>query len=1389
VTRSRILLALASLALSSTAFPARAGTISGTLLLDGRPAAAATVTAVPHEEPIEKARREARGEQEPKSLATATAGPDGAFALTVPASPGRDVVFRLRVAAKGAVAAEVAGVFDATENEDLGEVALRRAGPLAGRVTGPGGGPVAGARVTLTAHGRFDAASLLTPVPVEARSGADGAFRFEAAAAEGNELVVEAEGLASARVQGARAGALSRAIALVPGAALEGSVRKRDGRPAGGALVRFESDGLGTRWVETGADGAFRLAGLPRRRGALVVDGGDDGFAEAPATPAPGLPPLALTLAPPAVLEGRTLDVETRKPVARVKLRLATEDGTLSARSGADGRFRVRGLRPGQVQLRADEARYVPWTRNRVAIEKGATRTLDVPLTRGASLSGRVVDEDRRPVAGAKLALSDADESPFALASRERSGDPGARIRSRADGTFSATRLAPGGNQRLSVRHPDFEKGTLGGISLAPGEARTGVVVALRRGLVLAGSVKDPEGNPLAGAELALGPSMAIRSSRGGPRMQMAFGGFSELQPARSGADGRFELRGVPPGDYALTAKAPGRATEVLDPVKLVRDVRPEPVEIVLPPGASIAGSVLRKTGGGAEGYFVSARPSGKLPSGNPLGPDVRPTGPDGAFVLDGLKAGESYDLQLYGGVSFLGPGPTKKGIAAPADGVEWIVEGTGAIEGTTVDAKTNRPIESFEVSFFPDAGGFGGGAFRMGRRAGGRRFGGAGEAIAVEAPDGRFQIDDVPAGKWMVVVEAKGYQAGRAAGIVVEEATITDGVEVRVAPGNVLKGRVTDARTGRGIAEASVFVRDAAGPAVPYMSVVEGLLTDVDGRFEAEGLAPGKVTVSVSHPDYTGRTASAELKEGGGNVEVALERGGSLAGVVLSESRQPVPGADVTLGGGAGGGRRFGGEESAATDASGRFRFEHLAPGRYTLKADVPGQSTEPVETVLVEGQPAADVTLVLAGGATIRGVVSGLPDALRGAVLVNASGPRDFWASARTGSDGRFELTGAPAGTISLRARAGDLIAGSTRSATGSVVIAEGQKEAEAEVVFEGNGTLSGRVTRGGQGVAGARVSLGGGRGGSPAWGVTDESGSYRIEGIESGDYTVTAQGAPGSGGQGVTRRVRVDGDARLDVELPLARLYGLVVDGATKQPLADVRVSAVRDAGEGSRPGGATTDTSGRFFVDDVEEGAYTLTLRRAGYQEAKGSASATEAGGDAGTIEMTRGEGLELRVKDGLYQIPLRQVSVRVKDGSGGAVVSTWVSLDGDGRGEISTLKPGRYTLVVSSGGYAPAILEGIVVPGAPLPVVLTPGGSVEVRPGEASREKGAATLRDALGRPYPYRTSGAEGRVPLPAAGSTVLENVAPGSYTLAVEGIAPKGFTVTEGGRAVVELP
>jgi hypothetical protein len=148
-------------------------------------------------------------------------------------------------------------------------------------------------------------------------------------------------------------------------------VKKRDGKPAPGALVRFEEGRLATRWVEAGADGAFRIADAPARAGRVVADAGEEGWAEAAGVPRRGRKPVVLTLAPPASLEGRTVNVETLRPVPRVKLVVTTAGATRVERSGPDGKYRVRGLRPGDLALRADEPRHVPWSRDDVKLARG----------------------------------------------------------------------------------------------------------------------------------------------------------------------------------------------------------------------------------------------------------------------------------------------------------------------------------------------------------------------------------------------------------------------------------------------------------------------------------------------------------------------------------------------------------------------------------------------------------------------------------------------------------------------------------------------------------------------------------------------------------------------------------------------------------------------------------------------------------------------------------------------------------------------------------------------------------------------------------------------------------------------------------------------------------
>jgi len=247
----------------------RAGEVRGRLVADRKPIAGVAVEAVPLETPLEAARREARKQEAPKPLAAAATRPDGTFALVVASAPTTPP-FRLQLSGGGTVPVLQERVFDPSDAEDLGDVTVARGQALAGRVTDESGGPVVGATVTLWSAGGaggFGPGDRATgePVPVTATTGADGAFRFAAAAERGNRLRVEAPGFATAERTGLRSGALLRPVSLALGRAITGTVVLADRKtPVGAALVRLEGPIAG-RWVEARPENAVAAAFPPRR--------------------------------------------------------------------------------------------------------------------------------------------------------------------------------------------------------------------------------------------------------------------------------------------------------------------------------------------------------------------------------------------------------------------------------------------------------------------------------------------------------------------------------------------------------------------------------------------------------------------------------------------------------------------------------------------------------------------------------------------------------------------------------------------------------------------------------------------------------------------------------------------------------------------------------------------------------------------------------------------------------------------------------------------------------------------------------------------------------------------------------------------------------------------
>jgi len=1376
-----------AVALAAISASASAGEIRGRVLVEGKPANAVTVCVLPFEDGFEEARRDARREGLPRPLAEATTRPDGTFTAAVVAPAGATV--RLGFSSGSAAPRVLEALLDAA-GDDAGDVRLPKAVALAGRVVDERGGPVVGATVTLWPGGerRAQDATPARGVPQVTTTKGDGSFRFEAAAAEANRLRIEAPAFATLERQPVRAGALARPVTLALGQALRGTVTLADRRtPAKGALVRFEGRTQTTRWVETRPDGGFLLDGAPREPGALVADAGERGRASA-VLAASSSEPVAIALAPTATLSGRVVEADTGKPLAGIRLVARSEGAALLTRSLADGRYSIRGLGPRRYRLSAEDDRFVPWTRS-VSVVAGQSEAQDVPLARAATLAGRVVNEEGAPIEGVRVRVSRGGENVVRAFIRSLEGEQ-AVVRTARDGSFRATRLAPGDNLRLDLRHDDYEERAIGGISLAPGATRSGLSVVMRRGLAVRGVVKDEDGRPVAGCEVTLSSSRTIRGGRGGMQMQLIGPGNQVRRETE--ADGRFEFRGLKAGGYTVSARRSGFARATVDPVNVTEARAAEPLELVLRPGATITGVLRDKTGNGASGWFVSARAAGQG-AGPALGPGANrseaPTGADGVFLLEGLTAGETYELQLMGPA---GLGPRRAGVVAPAEGVELTVNGTGQVRGRVVDADSGRAIPEFEVRYQPDAQG----GMRFVMRAGPGAGRGPYERQSFQAEDGSFVLEDVPAGRWTIEAFAPAYQAGSASAVQVGEGEASEGVEVRLSKGGVVTGRVLESRGGRPILDATVRAEQSG--AEPRMGMVrmgdEGgdheAGTDAEGRYELTGLAPGTWKVTASHADWSEATASVELKDAPATADIRLGRGGSLGGSVLAGGR-PVAGAQITLAAAGDSGMRpgmgflGGGEQSALSDEGGRFRFDRLTPGRYSLSAALRDQTSAPAEAV-VTGDDAQDVQLTLAEGALVRGVVTGLPEAQLTGVNLSALGP-DFFASTRTSAGGSFELGSVPEGTLTLRANAGDFLT-SSRSASTTVTIGPGQTEATAEIAFEQGFRVDGRVTRGGQSLPDAMVMAFPDAGGSnrrSASGRTDEAGGYVMEGLDEGRYTFTANSDAGAP---IRRSVDLTGDTSVDLEAPPARLAGTVVEADSGRPLGDVGVRIEDDGGGARFVSMASTDSSGRFAFEDMEPRRYRATFQKPAYQVETRQLTATEESDLR--VELRRGERMALEARDGIFATPLRGLFVRVVDGTGNPAFAGSVSLDSDGRGEVPSLKPGTYEVRAESSGYAPVNLTGVAVPSRSLSLLLTPGGSLEIQAGPTTLAlpQAAGRLIGPDARVYMWNAFTPDGKIRLNGPVRR-LENVAPSRYTFDVEGGVRRDVTVSEGGRAVVSLP
>ncbi len=170
----------------------------------------------------------------------------------------------------------------------------------------------------------------------------------------------------------------------------------------------------------------------------------------------------------------------------------------------------------------------------------------EIVLGQGEDLIGEVLDaETRMPVVAARLAVADP---PKAAALRFLRPERLSEAATTGSGGVFRIACAPRGLAMLVVSHPNYLPEF---VSINTRDARP--TILLHRGGSMSGTVRGPLGEPLAGARVT-----AVSESA------------EDAQETRTDASGRFELRALRPGRYAVLAKAPGWGVATSQPVEVV---------------------------------------------------------------------------------------------------------------------------------------------------------------------------------------------------------------------------------------------------------------------------------------------------------------------------------------------------------------------------------------------------------------------------------------------------------------------------------------------------------------------------------------------------------------------------------------------------------------------------------------------------------------------------------------------------------------------------------------------------------------------------------------------------------------------------------------------------
>ncbi|MBV9868844.1 MAG: carboxypeptidase regulatory-like domain-containing protein [Abitibacteriaceae bacterium] len=874
------------------------------------------------------------------------------------------------------------------------------------------------------------------------------------------------------------------------------------------------------------------------------------------------------------------------------------------------------------------------------------------------SISGQVVDGVGNGIAGVTV-------------SRASSSAPTQSVKTGADGTYSFTNV-PSGSYQITV--------SLSGASFTPGSR--GVVVSkdnfvnmnFERTYTISGHI-DGWYTDAGRTRFVYPTSVAITCRRSGNAIIFA----QTVTDAR----GNFSLNPVPGGNYDISATKPGLAFMPSPYNVAITTSDYNAVRFCPPVLAPEQKGDYRHPGIAAYNYFVgrvtdtagrgiSVKLSHILTSsGRTYNEGDIWSDPQGYFFgCNSTWSNESLTLTPGApGLAFT-PGSRVFNLFSPRSDLNFVATYTSSLSGKVVDG-AGHGVDNVLVSRHSDTG--------------------ASEDTHTDS-SGAYTFNNVAPGTYTIAVAKQDWTFNP------DTQSVTMALSNLTVPKNFvgstfynISGQVlseSDPPSGISGVKLSLYVGDSTQPAQTITSGADGqysfghlhagtynILASKDGRVFAPSEHP--VTITNAQGDVSGQDF-IDVTPHAISGQVVDNDGNPMVGVTLTlypdavypngPSSSPVP--------------------PVTTDTNGNYSFPKVAPGSYIIVPTQDGSKFDPARHVVkltsgdVTGQNFKDnTTYSISGHVSVDGTGDNVP----GVTCTLTKSDGTVVATATTGNDGNYKITGVYRGTYSVTATKPEWTVTPTSQ---SVTITAGDVP---DVNFSAVGdkfNVTGRVVdRDGEGLAGVNCTAIRSDGVTPPPVVTDANGNYTLAGISPGTYTITPT-KKGWTFNPPTQTVTGDNTDVTDINFKEATAPRFNISGSVYTVHGGAVSGAVielRKHGSSTIVQKATSDNGGSYILPAVRQGDYDLTATKSGLSFDPASVKVTVA--DANLVAMNF-------VLTTTFQVSGRVVDSK-GDGIGGATVKLYqyspvpvaqVTTDSKGNYTFTKVPSGTCSIVASRAGF-------------------------------------------------------------------------------------------------------